>query len=93
MLDLLEVHFDEVLVDNKTGGGLPDFVWSIHGNSIMASLKTLGKEEGELRNTALATTISTAVREQFKLLAEKNYPDGRNYVNYMYFVVKRLPRV
>ena len=40
MLDLVEVRADEVLVDNKDGAGVADFLWSIHGNCILASLKT-----------------------------------------------------
>ena len=43
VLDLVEVHADEVLVDNKNGAGLADFFWSIHGNCIKASLRSWAK--------------------------------------------------
>ena len=43
VLELVEVRADEVLVDNKSGEGLADFLWSIHGNCIQASLRAWAK--------------------------------------------------
>ena len=43
ILELVEVRADEVLVDNKDGAGLADFLWSIHGNCIQSSLRTWAK--------------------------------------------------
>ena len=40
----------------------------------------------------MADTIMKAMREQYEMLAEKHFPDGRLYLTYMYFVVKRKPR-
>ena len=41
----------------------------------------------------LAGAIADAVKEQATLLAKKYYPDGKNYFNFMYFVVRRQPRL
>ena len=38
VLELVEVRADEVLVDNESGAGLADFLWSIHGNCLQVSL-------------------------------------------------------
>ena len=43
ILELVEVRADEVLLDNKNGAGLADFLWSIHGNCIQASLRSWAK--------------------------------------------------
>ena len=50
VLDLVEVRADEVLVDNKNGAGLADFLWSIHGNCILASLRTWAEALKEDKN-------------------------------------------
>ena len=46
----------------------------------------------ELQDRDLAVTIMKAMREQYEVLAEKHFPDGKLYLTYMYFVVKRKPR-
>ena len=43
ILKLVEVRADEVLLDNKNGAGLADFLWSIFGHSIQASLRAWAK--------------------------------------------------
>ena len=52
----------------------------------------LQKGDEELKERDLAVTIMKAMREQYEMLAEKHFPDGRLYLTYMYFVVKRKPR-
>ena len=106
LLDLVEVRSEECLVDNKTAARMTDFVFSVCGNSVLGCLRPwamgLGKGEGEgrglqngvggLKDGDLAGTIMRAMREQYEVLAEKHFPDGRLYLTYMYFVVKRKPR-
>ena len=46
-----------------------------------------------LHDLDLASEVISVWREQFKLLAEKYYPDGKNYVSYMYLVVRKRARV
>ena len=46
-----------------------------------------GLEDGDL-----AGTIMGAMREQYEMLAEQHFPDGRLSLTYMYFVVRRKPR-
>ena len=93
VLDLVEVRAEECLVDNKSGLGMSDFIFSIHENSLLASIRPWADglaEDG--KHSDLASTIVGAVRRQFTVLAEKHYPDGKNYLTYMYLVVQRRPR-
>ena len=41
----------------------------------------------------LAQVIMDAWKEQLNLLVEEHFPDGKFYLTYMYFVVKRKPRM
>ena len=96
LFDLVEVKSEECLVDNKTAARMTDFVFSVCGNSVMGCLRPwalgLRKGDAELKDRDLADTIMKAMREQYEMLAEKHFPDGRLYLTYMYFVVKRKPR-
>ena len=93
VLDLMEVHLEEVLVDCKDGIGIVNFWWSIHGNALLAGLRSWARGREENSKLDLAVAIADAVKEQATLLAEKYYPDGKNYFNFMYFVVRRQPRL
>ena len=107
LFDLVEVKSEECLVDNKTAARMTDFVYSVCGNSILGCLKlwALGLKKGDegpsggqgtgnegMKDEDLAVTIMKAMREQYEMLAEKHFPDGKLYLTYMYFVVKRKPR-
>ena len=91
ILKLIELHSEEVMVDSKTGAGLADFIWSVHGNTLLSSVKrwTDKLQEG---SSDLASTVTTAVRKHVTLLAERDFPDGRTYVTYTYVVVQRHSR-
>ena len=93
LFELVEINTEECLVDHKTGEGMADFLWSLLKNSIVAALDTWseGHPENNL-NSDLVSSITEAIKKQVRLIAERDYPDGRHYTNYTYIVVKRKPR-
>ena len=92
LLKIIELHSEEVMVDAKTGKGLADFIWSVHGNTLLSSIKrwTDKLHDG---TSDLASTITSAVRKHVTLLSERDFPDGKNYLTYTYVVVQRHPRL
>ena len=95
LFDLVEVRSEECLVDNKTAARMTDFVFSVCGNSVLGCLKqwAMGLDEEDLKGRDIPVSIMKAMREEYEMLAEEHFPDGRLYLTYMYFVVKRKPRV
>ena len=94
ILELVEVHSEECLVDNTTRVGMTDFIFSVCENSLLTCLRPWAEGlEGFGKHPKLADAIIEAMREQFALLAKKHFPDGKFYFTYMYLVVKRKPRV
>ena len=95
LFDLVEVRSEECLVDNKTAARMTDFVFSVCGNSVLGCLKqwAMGLDEEDLKGREIPVSIMKAMREEYEMLAEEHFPDGRQYLTYMYFVVKRKPRV
>ena len=94
VLELVEIGTKECLVDNKTGEGMADFLWSVQANSLIAALKTWSEGlQEDNSNLDLTSTITEAVKKQMTLLAQRDFPDGRHYITYTYIVVKRQPRV
>ena len=92
-LQLIELHSEEVLVDGKTAAGLVDFIWSVHSNTLLSSVKAFtDKVEHKRGSTELALKITSAVRRHIQLLAERDLPDGKMYVTYIYVVVQRHKR-
>ena len=92
VLKLVELSSKECMVDGKTGTGLADFIWSVHGNSLFSCVKGWTdklQEDGSL----VASTITSAVRKHMTLLAERDFPDGKNYITYTFVVVQRHPRL
>ena len=90
VLELVEMYSEECMVDNKTGHGLSNFIWSVHGNSLHAALKEWS--EGTGKDLDFAMTIKDTVRRHLTLLCERDFPDGKTYITYTYIVVKRIPR-
>ena len=91
MLKLIELRSEEVMVDGKTGSGLADFLWSVHGNTLFTSVKRWS-DKLQKGSSELATTITAAVRKHVTLLAERDFPDGKTYVTYTFVVVQRHQR-
>ena len=91
ILKMIQLHSEEVMVDSKTGAGLADFIWSVHGNTLLSSIK---RWTDKLQNgsSELASTITAAVRNHVTLLAERDFPDGKTFLTYTYVVVQRHPR-
>ena len=93
-LELVDIHSEECMVDNKTGQGLSNFTWSVHGNSLRQALKTWSEGlQGDTCQLDLTSKIMNAVRKQLNLLCERDFADGKTYITYTYIVVKRRPRV
>lgn len=92
-LELIDIDTKECLVDNKTYEGMADFLWSVKQNSIVASLASLADgPRNENLPASWASSITDAVRKHLKLIAERDFADGRHYISYTYFVVKRQSR-
>ena len=96
VFSLQEINADDVLVDGKTGKGLAAFIWSWAVNSIMSTvgpwIDSLKSSKNNTNLLHIRYRIIEAVKQNFMSLSEKHYPDGKHYVTYLYFVVKRLPR-
>ena len=96
LFELVEMNIEERCVDNKTGELMADFLWSLCKNSIVSALAAWLEEHQKAKmkfDVASYSSIPETVREQVRLIAERDFPDGRHYINYTYIVVKRRPRV
>ena len=95
LFDLVEVRSEECLVDNQIAARMTDFVFSVCGNSVLGCLKqwAMGQDEVDLKGRDIPACIMKAMREEYEMLAEEHFPDGRLYLTYMYFVVRRKARV
>ena len=91
VLNLIELHSQECLIDCKTGTALADFIWSVHGNSLMSAVMGWANKQ-ETKNSALASTILASVRKHMTILAERNFPGGKIYHTYTFVVIQRHPR-
>lgn len=100
IFELVEVQSEECLLDNKTGVGMTNMMLSICENAMFASLRHWAEDFSQAqRDDDLATSgddLTTSIMEAWKshlgLLVDKNFPDGKFYLTYLYLVVKRMPR-
>ena len=93
LFELVDMNTKECLVDHKTGKAMADFLWSILQNSIIAALAKWSEiDQQENIGLDLSSSITEAIRDQVRLIAERDFPDGKHSITYTYIVVKRKPR-
>ena len=90
-LDLIELKWENCLIDCGTPQKLFDFIWSIHGHSIEESIEEIVKKFG--KNTVVTQDVITAVKSHIEILVNRDFTNGSTYGSYMYLVIKRKPRL
>ena len=90
-LDLIELKWENCLIDCGTPEKLFDFIWSIHGHSIEESIKEI--VEKVEKDTNFTQDLMREVKSHIKILVDRDFTKGSTYGSYMYLVIKRKPRL
>ena len=89
-LDLIELKWENCLIDCGTPQKLFDFIWSIHGHSIEESIEEIVKKFGK---DTVTQDVIRAVKSHIEILVNRDFTNGSTYGSYMYLVIKRKPRL
>ena len=93
VFELVDMKMEDRCVDHRTSKCMADFLWSLFKNTIVPVLATLLENSSAEIKSDLASSIPELVRKQVRFIVERDFPDGRHYISYVYIVVKRRPRV
>ena len=88
-LDLIELKWENCLINCGTPQKLFDFIWSIHGHSIEESIEEIGKKFGK---DFVTQDVIRAVKSHIEILVKRDFTNGSTHGSYMYLVIKRKPR-
>ena len=95
VLELKELKWENCPVTCGSPQKLGDFIWSIHGNSLIECTKSMIEKDASIacqEKDDRSIEIINAVKEHLYILIKRDFPDGNTTVNYMYMVIKRKPR-
>ena len=95
VLELRELQWKSCPITCGSPEKLGDFLWSIHGNSLIECTTALIDKDNAIdtkEKIDLSNRIINTVKHHLYVLTEINFPDGNTAGNYMYMVVKRKAR-
>ena len=95
VLHLVSLKRENLVVECGSAKNMADYAWSIHGNSIENSIRSIvltSENNGTIGQDGACSEIIQAVQKHAHIICEEKFPDGTLVIGCMYIVVRRKPR-